>query len=353
MTNLAFVLMPFSTEFDDVYSHIIKSPLEEAGFTVRRADNASGSRNIMHDVIEGILSASLVVADLTGSNPNVYYELGIAHGFRKNVLLLTQDVEEIPFDLRAYRIVSYSTHFARVAEARGLVLAAGVGVRDSTSNFGSPVSDFLALDPARLPTLSFQVNVDKGTEPPSEAGLLDALADIAEGMHAVTEIISEVGSRLSSLSESVTAVGGQMSGPLKHEPIRLRTVVRKMAVDTEAYTSWLKGANASYRTGLAQVSEGLEALFSTGLAHAPEGRDGLLQLISGLEAGEVGARQCRLNMDGISTTLDALPRIEKDFNRAKRRMSEETQSLVANLDQTISLFERTRVAAEQVLRPAT
>ena len=349
MDSHAFILMPFSTEFDDVYAHIIKAPLEEAGFLVRRADNASGSRNIMHDVVEGILSAHLIVADLTGSNPNVYYELGIAHGFRKNVLLLTQDVDEIPFDLRAYRIVSYSTHFARVAEARGLVRTAAVGVREGASNIGSPVSDYLALEPAKTPAMLPSKVIAKQTEPESEPGLLDALADITEGTSRITTIITEVGARLNVLTQGITAVSHQMSGPLKHDPSRLRAVVRNMAGDLEGYTAWLQNANADYRSGIAQMTEGLEALFSTGLAHAPEARDGLLQLTEALEGGETGARQSRVTMDEISSTLDGLPRIEKDFNRAKRRMSEETQSFVANLDQTISVFERARIAARQVL----
>ncbi len=349
MDNLAFVLMPFSTEFDDVYDHIIKGPLEKVGFTVRRADNTLGSRNIMHDVVEGILSARLIVADLTGANPNVYYELGIAHGFKKNVLLLTQDVDEIPFDLRAYRIISYSTHFARVAEARDLVETAAVGVRDGLSTFGSPVSDYLALDTVRaIATFPHEVRNEQA-ESESDAGQLDALADITEGAGIITDIINELSKRLNALTENMTNLSIQMSGPLRNDPSRLRVVVRRIAAAVETYTAWLKAANAKYRTGIAQVTEGLESLFSTGLAHAPESRDGLLQLTQSLASGESGARKCRVSMDEISNTLDGLPRIEKDFNRAKRRMSEETQSLVANLDQTISVFERARTAANQVL----
>ena len=87
MPYKAFVLMPFSAEFDDVFKHIIEKPLSELGFSTRRADNAVGSRNIMHDVISGIFESDLVIADLTGSNPNVYYELGIAHAFGKSIAL--------------------------------------------------------------------------------------------------------------------------------------------------------------------------------------------------------------------------------------------------------------------------
>ena len=75
----AFVLMPFAPDFDDVFTSIIRAPLEAEGFTVERVDESRGTRNIMHDVLQGIALADLVIADLTGANPNVFYELGIAH----------------------------------------------------------------------------------------------------------------------------------------------------------------------------------------------------------------------------------------------------------------------------------
>lgn len=102
----AFVLMPFVPDFDDVFEHIIRTPLEAVGFSVSRADEVRGSRSIMHDVVQGIVDAELIIADLTGANPNVYYELGIAHALRKKVVLLAQDLEEVPFDLRAYRVIT-------------------------------------------------------------------------------------------------------------------------------------------------------------------------------------------------------------------------------------------------------
>ena len=81
--------MPFGEGFDEIYGLFIAGAITEAGFDPVRADDIRNQQNILKDVIAGIAESSLVVADLTGSNANVYYELGIAHGFKKRVILVT------------------------------------------------------------------------------------------------------------------------------------------------------------------------------------------------------------------------------------------------------------------------
>lgn len=78
------------------------------GMNPVRADNLYGP-NIMEDIWTGILQSSMVICDTTNRNPNVFYELGIAHTLGKKIILLTQNVDDIPFDLQAYRHVVYET----------------------------------------------------------------------------------------------------------------------------------------------------------------------------------------------------------------------------------------------------
>ena len=81
-SHTAFILMSFEPTFVPIYEQIIKPALEDAGFDVARADSVLSQQNILRDVIKGIATADLVVADLTTSNPNVMYELGICHGLK-------------------------------------------------------------------------------------------------------------------------------------------------------------------------------------------------------------------------------------------------------------------------------
>lgn len=75
-----------------------------------RADDLRIGKPILARILHGIGMAELVIADLTGRNANVYYELGLAHTRTKNVLLLTQTMEDVPFDLQGFFCHRYSAH---------------------------------------------------------------------------------------------------------------------------------------------------------------------------------------------------------------------------------------------------
>src|SRR5215213_5676776 len=91
----AFVIMPFDAELNEVYGSFIVPTLEEIGYSVLRADDLYGQRNILRDIVESISDSDLIVADLTGLNPNVFYELGVAHGLQRSVILMTQNIDEL------------------------------------------------------------------------------------------------------------------------------------------------------------------------------------------------------------------------------------------------------------------
>ena len=119
-----FAIMPFAREFASTYA-AIKSAAEDArvGFVCRRADEVFGGHQIMHTVLTELARAQVVIADLTSRNPNVFYELGLAHMCKpaERVLLLTQRLRDVPFDLRAYRCIQYLNSSAGRAKLRGQV----------------------------------------------------------------------------------------------------------------------------------------------------------------------------------------------------------------------------------------
>lgn len=104
-----FVLMPFNDLFNTYYDEIYKPALMEAGMDVYRADTLYASVPIIEDIRNGIIKADLLLADLTGKNPNVFYELGLAHAIGKSVILTVQNLEDLPFDLRHLRTIIYNT----------------------------------------------------------------------------------------------------------------------------------------------------------------------------------------------------------------------------------------------------
>jgi hypothetical protein len=102
-----FVLMPFSNELKPVYEDHIKKVVQKLNLKVARADDFFTADSIMSDIWNAICDTRLVIADCTGRNPNVFYEIGLAHTIGKRVVLITKDKDDIPFDIRHLRYIEY------------------------------------------------------------------------------------------------------------------------------------------------------------------------------------------------------------------------------------------------------
>jgi hypothetical protein len=87
--------------------YIIKPALEECSIEVYRSDHIAETGKISDQMLRGILEEDLCIAILTGYNPNVFYELAIAHAFQRPTILLIEKGQSIPFDLKDMRCVEY------------------------------------------------------------------------------------------------------------------------------------------------------------------------------------------------------------------------------------------------------
>lgn len=107
-----FVVMQFSPEWNDVYEVGIRPACTDAGADCQRVDEQIFLENMLERIYRQIEDADIVVAEMSGRNPNVYYEVGYSHGVRKPVILLTREAEDIPFDLRQYPHIVYGNSIA-------------------------------------------------------------------------------------------------------------------------------------------------------------------------------------------------------------------------------------------------
>jgi len=106
--NKCFVVMPFEdANLQIVYEDFVKPVIEKCNLHCERGDDVFGSNIIMEDILKSIQTSKIIIADLTGKNANVFYEVGICHTLNKTVLLLAQSIEDVPFDLRHRRVLLY------------------------------------------------------------------------------------------------------------------------------------------------------------------------------------------------------------------------------------------------------
>jgi len=98
-----FVMMPFQELVPGYFDGLIEPAIHDAGLSVVRADTIYKAGPIIHQIWNYIRASAICVAELTGMNPNVLYELGIAHALGKPVVQIAQDASQLPFDLRGLR----------------------------------------------------------------------------------------------------------------------------------------------------------------------------------------------------------------------------------------------------------
>ncbi len=107
MDKKCFVLMPFAESYREIYEEVYKTVCKKNGLYCWRVDEIALPTSITNDIVQGIAEADIIIADLTSKNANVFYELGIAHTIGAQVIMTSQSISDIPFDIVHYRVIIY------------------------------------------------------------------------------------------------------------------------------------------------------------------------------------------------------------------------------------------------------
>jgi len=133
--KLCFVLMPFGSPFDGYYQKIIKPAAAKAGLDALRSDEIYSAKPIIHDIWSKIWQARVIVADVTNKNPNVNYELGLCHALGIPTIIITRNIDDVPFDYRHRRCITYKVEDAGWEDKLRTDLATTIeAVVEDTSN---------------------------------------------------------------------------------------------------------------------------------------------------------------------------------------------------------------------------
>lgn len=151
--NQCFVIMPFSdthscteVEWNDIFDNTIRPAVMEAGLSYECSRASLAVGNIIRDILDNINRADVVIADMTDRNPNVFYELGVRHALRDITILITQNINDVPFDLRHYAIIQYEWKTKRGRDAfKGKVRDVLAQIETGSSKYDvmSPVREYL------------------------------------------------------------------------------------------------------------------------------------------------------------------------------------------------------------------
>ena len=137
-----FVLMPFNDASKKVYFEAIRPACAQSGFESLRADELLGSFNISREIIEHIFQSEVIVADLTDWNPNVFYQLGVAHAVSNKVIMIIEEENRLPFDIANYRCIRYQQTSEGIYYLREMISESLKNIDDWRKHPSNPVQDF-------------------------------------------------------------------------------------------------------------------------------------------------------------------------------------------------------------------
>ena len=344
----AFVLMPFDEGFDPVYWEFIKPVLESAGMVVSRADNIESQQNILRDVMGGIGGSDLIIADLTSSNSNVYYELGVAHASRKPVIHLTQSLEEVPFDLRSYRLIEYSTHFSKIEEAREKLRNYAEAFLRGELLIGSPVTDFypgsegpILSNDRGSPREDARAN---GSADQEELGFLDHIVQITDGYQQLAQITESVSNRTATLAgdlnDATQEINRINANKSDSSAKAAQAVARRLADKMDPFNTALNSSNKEFAEVLEKTEDNLEFVVSLQVEQLGATDPNLFEQLQPLRDLLEQLGNAREAVTGMADSMDTMPRMERRLNREVTRGAQELFSMRGNLDRLLASISR-------------
>lgn len=168
---------------DKVFKHIISPAIEPLGYKPIRADHISEPGIIPSQVIQYVVESPLVIADLTGRNPNVFYELAIRHAIKKPLVQMMKNEEQIPFDVAGTRTIQIDIHdLDSVENAKQELLNQIKSIEAGKTEIDTPIS--VALD----------LKILKESENPEQRSLADVVGVISELRLGILSIEKKISS---------------------------------------------------------------------------------------------------------------------------------------------------------------
>lgn len=355
----AFVLMPFDPDFDPVYELLIEPALADAGFAVTRADLSMNQQQILKDIVNALAEADLVIADVSGLNGNVMYELGLAHGMGRRTIMITRDIAQLPFDLRSYRATEYSTEFHEADRLRERLSEIARGVVEGTAEFSNPIFDFapnflgqseqVSIAPARPAAET----VPDGDQVEAELGLLDYSIQLSESNESLKKIAEKLGAATVVIGEQVKARSEQISRTNKNlgakaAPV-LRTLMRETAAEFDAYAIELETLNPALIEELQLVGASANGIARLRSGSTAEEQAQIKGDIAAFEEAERTFGEAFANIYNFAGVLAGLPSMEQQLTAAVRRATAAVNATAGALELGRSEFARVRGLLEERL----
>lgn len=341
-----FMIMPFQEEFLKLYE-MIKEKLQNE-FEFSNAGDLDNQQNILQDIVEGIANADVVIADVTGLNPNVFYELGLCHSLNKKVILITQDISELPFDIRAYRANEYKTDFWKINEIIEKIEGYLRGVQNGNVQFGNPIKDYYPVEQKEIKFI--EQSDKKEDENEEEKGFLDFIADIDENAEGLTNELNKMQDELCKMTNGIEYGTNEMSRisqkPGSGNASFIRNTIKKIALGIQDFSDRMKIHNSNFELKWEKIENNFIDLIDNKYMEESANKDGLISSLKGLYGMKIGIISSNEKVDEMINMFASSKGIERKLTQAVNSLEEQMYNYLGIMNTMVSSIDRIICKAE-------
>ena len=345
-----FMIMPFEDKFFEVYE-MLKRKFEE-DFIFSHAGDEDNQQNILKDIIQAIYEADIVIADLTGLNANVFYELGVAHTLNKKVIIITQDISSLPFDLKSYRAKEYSTHFVKFEELVETLQKYLLGAISGKIIYSNPVIDFLSTKNEKKLIDSIQTNNQTTTlQKDFEKGFLDFIAEIEENMNHMTDYINQMANDIQAMNSGIEQSTERIRSANRSGSASLvRKEAKKVANYMGTFDSNLREYNKNYTDLWNQIEKDILGLLES--KYTLQNTNDLIEFLESLKNTRNMIVESSLSVKGMKDSSLRNLGMQRSLNQAILFLDEDLANYLSIMEQICysidRILEKSRFVVGQV-----
>lgn len=337
-----FVIMPFKDEFLEVYEMLKMQFNDKYDFS--NAGEEENQQNILKDIIPPIFETDVVIADLTGLNANVMYELGIAHTFNKKTIVITQDdLSILPFDLKQYRTKNYSTHFKKFAELVEYLKSNLDGAICGGVSYSNPVKDFLTFEKIEAKNW-FLEKPSVVIEDDTDKGFLDFLADIEENARVLCDDIERMGEEMSEMADGISTSTAAIERVNKTGGSGNAAFIRKEAKKAAKFIETFSAKVQEHNKTIPHLWDGIEkntlGLLENSFTSNEDNKKGLVVYLKSLRDMQNAITGSNGSVSGFKATMKGIIGIERSMSQAIRFLDEDLSTYLTTTEQMNSSISK-------------
>lgn len=335
----------------EIYERVIRAACDFLDIEAIRADQISIAGDINDQIFRHLYEADLVIADLTGANANVMYELGLRHSLNRLTIQVADRSTPLPFDVKAVRTILIERSPLGLVDARKrLVKAIETGLSGKTDMVAATrVWESLRTEQkGDLSVVLGQPSDEESqeVEDANEAGYIELLLGLEESFGAVTRSLQAVGESMVAMNEDTSRSSARLAAlpPSASAAARLGEI-RNFADDLKGHATKLEDATDSYRADLdaldAQVTPLLRIMSANPALRDADGSGKFLDTISSLASS---ARQAFEGFGGFTSSVDSLGTLSSMLKAPSRSIARS----ISRLAETVTMIDDWDAAARRL-----